>query len=151
MNAYLDITLLPSGDIGHYFLWEKVFQQIHLGFVEIQNMNSRVAIGIALPGYSQEKCRLGDKLRLLAENETVLANFNAAKRLQRMDDYVHLTRIREVPASVSGYACYQRRQAKPTREQLAKRKSRREESICYKLKLAWVSINQSQYKHRISM
>lgn len=126
MNVYIEITLLPSADIGLYFLWEKVFQQIHLGLVEMQTSNGKVPIGISFPEYSTEKNQLGSKLRLFAEDETVLEALNAPKCLKRFTDYVHLPRIRQVPDKISTYGYYKRLQPKSSKERLARRKAKRE-------------------------
>ena len=125
MQAYLDITLLPAPDIGHHFLWEKVFQQIHLGLVEMQEAPGVVPIGLAWPEYDQDTCRLGSKLRLVATTDTVLATFGTPERLKRLTDYVHLTGIRSIPERVTTYARYQRRQAKSSKERLIRRKVKR--------------------------
>ena len=37
MKHYIEITLLPNPDINLLSLWSKVFQQIHLGLVEMQD------------------------------------------------------------------------------------------------------------------
>ena len=126
MKFYVDITILPSADIGHHFLWEKVFQQIHLGFVEMQDSKGVVPIGIALPEYDAEKFSLGSKLRLLAETENILQQFSATKRLNRLVDYVQIFSICKVPDKVSIFACYRRQQTKTNKERLARRKAKRE-------------------------
>jgi len=36
MKWYIDLTLLPESEIPIYFLWEKVYQQLHLALVEQQ-------------------------------------------------------------------------------------------------------------------
>ncbi|MDI1231049.1 MAG: type I-F CRISPR-associated endoribonuclease Cas6/Csy4 [Methylobacter sp.] len=126
MKCYLDITLLPSADIDRHFLWEKVYQQIHLGLVEIQDGNGKIPLGIALPDYSAEKHQLGNKLRLLAETEAQLERFNAKQWLSRLSDYVHLTGIRNVPDRIKTHACYYRIQPKSSNARLARRKAKRE-------------------------
>jgi len=128
MNHYQDITLLPDADIGLHFVWEKVYRQIHLGLVEMQDSNGKLPIGIALPGYNADKHQLGNKLRLLAETEAQLASFNAQQWLSRLSDYVHLTGIREVPSRIQSYASYYRIQPKSSNARLARRKAKRENS-----------------------
>ena len=44
MKHYIDITLLPSDDIGVHFLWSKVMMQVHLALVEIQDSNKQVPV-----------------------------------------------------------------------------------------------------------
>lgn len=126
MNHYLEITLQPDADIGLHFLWEKVYQQIHLGLVEMQDGNGKVPIGIALPGYNAAKHQLGDKLRLLAETEAELERFNASRRLNRLSDSLDLTGIRNVPGRIQTHACYYRIQPKSSNARLARRKAKRE-------------------------
>jgi CRISPR-associated endonuclease Csy4 len=126
MNYYLDITLLPDAEIGQHFLWEKVYQQIHLGLATIQDGNGTVPIGIALPTYNAEQHQLGNKLRLLAETAEQLEAFNAGQWLNRLSDYVHLTGIRNVPDRIQTYACYMRIQPKSNNARLARRKAKRE-------------------------
>jgi len=126
MKHYQDITLLPDADIGQHFVWEKVYQQIHLGLVEMQDESGKLPIGIALPGYNADKHQLGNKLRLLAETEAQLVSFNAQQWLSRLSDTVHLTGIREVPSRIQSYACYYRIQPKSNNARLARRKAKRE-------------------------
>ncbi len=126
MKYYIEITLLPSVEIGINVLWEKVFKQLHLGFVEIKNANNKVPIGISFPEYNVGMKRFGQKLRLFAHSEAILKEFNVSKLLRYLDDYVHLKRIRSVPETTA-YAVYHRHQAKKMKSKfnLAKRKVKR--------------------------
>lgn len=144
MNYYLEITLLSNPDINLSSLWSKVYQQIHLGLVAMQDDQGRVPIGVAFPEYVQggrsrlpaaddsrtyqrtEKFGvLGGKLRLFAEHEATLSQFNASDWLARLSDYVHCTSIRPVPEKLVGYATYQRQQPKASKERLARRYAKR--------------------------
>jgi CRISPR-associated endonuclease Csy4 len=127
MKFYLDITLLPNPEVGQHFLWSKVFQQIHLGLVEIQDEKGRVPIGLSFPEYitGEKFSLLGGKLRLLAKDEATLDQFNASQWLARLSDYVHCTSIRPVPVTITGYAIYQREQFKTNKERLARRYAKR--------------------------
>ena len=49
MKHYIEITLIDNFDINLFSLWSKVFQQIHLGLVEIQDDQGRVSIGLSFP------------------------------------------------------------------------------------------------------
>lgn len=124
MRFYLEITLLPNPEVEINFLWSKVFQQIHLGLVEMQDEQGRIPIGVSFPDYMDGK-KLGGKLRLFANDETTLSQFNATKWLSRLSDYVHCTGIRPVPEKILGYAVYQREQAKTGNERLARRYAKR--------------------------
>lgn len=127
MGFYCEITLLPNPEVNINFLWSKVFQQIHLGLVEMQDDQGRVPIGIAFPEYvfDEKFCLLGSKLRLFAQNEATVAKFDVAKWLSRLSDYVHCTSIRPVPDKLKGYANYSRIQPITSKERLARRYSKR--------------------------
>lgn len=127
MKFYLEITLLPNPEVGRNFLWSKVFQQIHLGLVEMQDDQGRVPIGVSFPEYvtGEKYSVLGGKLRLLAKDEATLSRFNISKWLSRLSDYVHCTSIRPVPEKLTGYAIYQREQPKTNKERLARRYAKR--------------------------
>ncbi|MDD5266835.1 MAG: type I-F CRISPR-associated endoribonuclease Cas6/Csy4 [Methylococcales bacterium] len=127
MRFYLEITLLPNPEVGINFLWSKIFQQIHLGLVEMQDEQGRVLIGLSFPEYvtGEKFSLLGGKLRLLAKDEETLSQFNASHCLARLSDYVHCTSIRPVPEKLTGYAIYQREQPKSNKERLARRYAKR--------------------------
>ncbi|MGR3219379.1 MAG: type I-F CRISPR-associated endoribonuclease Cas6/Csy4 [Candidatus Anammoxibacter sp.] len=125
MNVYIDITLLPGADIGHNYLLEKVYQQIHIGLADTKTANNASTIGIAFPEYNASKYKLGSKLRLFSHDKLTLENFNAQKRLNRLADYVHVTGIRDVPGNITSYKRYKRQQSKSNIERLARRKAKR--------------------------
>ena len=126
MKCYLDITLLPNADIALYFLWEKVYQQLHLALVETQDANKHVKAGVAFPEYNEERFHLGSKLRLFAPSSNDLEAVNINQWLSRLTDYVHITSIRDVPDKVKGYAHFKRLQLKSNNGRLARRKTKRE-------------------------
>ena len=69
MNYYQDITLLPDAEANIGFLWEKVFQQVHLALVEKKNPHGKSGIAVSFPGYGNKGFPLGNKLRLLAPTQ----------------------------------------------------------------------------------
>lgn len=123
MKYYLEITLLPTVDICSNFLWEKLYQKIHLGLVETKTANGTSAIGVAFPKYNFEQIDLGDKLRLFSPDENLLESFNAKKLLAPLNDYIHITGIRDTPNKVN-YVRYRRQQSKSSIVRLARRKAR---------------------------
>ncbi len=125
MNCYIDITLLPSEDIGHYFLWEKVYNQVHLALVEHKNAAGGFSIAAAFPEYSTDKKRLGSKLRLLSQDEEVLIQLNITKWLARFADYVHITSIRSVPSGIGHYMAYGRPKVMNNKQRLIERRMKR--------------------------
>ncbi|MCB1936182.1 MAG: type I-F CRISPR-associated endoribonuclease Cas6/Csy4 [Nitrosomonas sp.] len=123
MNYYQDLTLIPEEEIPLHFLWEKVYQQLHLALVErLENGKSRV--GVSFPKYSKEGRSLCNKLRLLALEKSNLEALNMDKYFDRLNDYVHRTSIKGIPADkITGYAFFKRKQIKSNRERLARRRA----------------------------
>ncbi|MDY0276426.1 MAG: type I-F CRISPR-associated endoribonuclease Cas6/Csy4 [Desulfomicrobium sp.] len=126
MKYYIEITLIPSIDIPVYFLWEKIYQQIHLALVEAQDKEGKVKIGVSFPEYNAEQHKLGRKLRLFASLANDLKDLTIDKWLSRLMDYVHITTIRGVPEGAQTYGFFKRIQTKSSNARLARRKARRE-------------------------
>jgi CRISPR-associated endonuclease Csy4 len=137
MKAYLEITLLPDVEIPLNFLLQKVYQQLHLKFVEmkdqkhippapLQRGESSQPVGVSFPKYDAAANTLGDKIRLFAPDVATLERFNAKQTLRKLSDYVHVTSIRDVPPNVKTFACFQRLQIKSSNLRLARRKAKRE-------------------------
>lgn len=125
MNYYIELTLIPDAEISPFFLWSKLYTQIHLGLVEMLDADKAVPIGISFPEYAKDRL-LGQKLRLFALDEATLIKFDVPKWLARLTDYVHCTTIRAVPQNrVTGYASYQRYRPKQTIEQRAQHQAER--------------------------
>ncbi|XQW86318.1 type I-F CRISPR-associated endoribonuclease Cas6/Csy4 [Thalassotalea piscium] len=116
MNYYLDITLLPEADITLGFIWQKVYQQVHIALVDNKVGKNESAIAVSFPRYSTEKNSegvfpLGNQLRLIANDEKQLTKLNIAKWLNRLEDYVHIKSIKPVPKNVT-YSAFVRVQVK---------------------------------------
>jgi len=136
MKKYLEITLLPDAETPLYFLWEKVYQQLHLALVEVADESSRIKIGVSFPRYDQDKRQLGNKLRLFAESEAMLDALQLNRWLARLSDYVHLKGIQDVPTRVNGYAFFKRLNDKSNKAKLARRRAKKlgisfEEALYY--------------------
>ena len=130
MKYYLDITLLPDAEVNLGFLWQKVYQQIHLALVEQKTTTNQSEIAVAMPEYGNKQFPLGNKLRLLAPSTGHLENLNAAKWLNRLLDYTHCTSIKSVPDTVTEFAFFKRKQFKSNIERLARRRAvRKGESL----------------------
>jgi CRISPR-associated endonuclease Csy4 len=123
MQHYLDITLLPADGIGHYFLWGKLYQQLHLALVE-HNQSNEGGIGISFPQYSSKPPQLGLKLRLFASEESELTKLNIAKWLSRLADYCHISSIKAVPEHTQ-FALFSRKHCQTNPERLARRRAKR--------------------------
>ena len=134
MKYYQEITILPCTEVPAYFLWSKVYQKLHLGFASQKDVQGNIPVGVSFPSYrenedssseGEEACALGYKLRLFAEDETVLERFALSKLLHRLEDYVHITRVRPVPKNLKGYATYSRFHQRNSVEQKARRYAKR--------------------------
>jgi len=125
MNYYQQISLLPTPDIGLYFLWQKLYQQIHLALVENKNSDNTSSIGVAFPEYDADHNFLGKKMRLFTEQEQQLKQMKCEKWLARLRDYIHVSEIKPVPEKLMGYACFKHIKLKGNKEKLARRRVRR--------------------------
>ena len=135
MQAYTDITLLPCDDIGHHFLWEKLYRQVHLALVEHKNTNESSLYGVSFPEFNASRNRIGRKLRVFAQNHAALEILNLPKWLATLSDYLHITSIRNVPVDVKKVVSYRRIQTKSSLERLARRTEKRR-GITYEEALA---------------
>ncbi len=127
MQCYVEVTLLPSAEIPLYFLWAKVYQQVHLALVdEAKTKDGFVSIGVSFPEYNADQNHLGSKLRLFAAKESELQAIKIDQWLRRLVDYVHITRIRPVPDTLKKFALFKRVQTKSSTARLARRKAKRE-------------------------
>lgn len=100
MNFYQEITLLPDSDIALGFLWQKLYQQVHIALVENKIDEYTSAIGVGFAHFSNKKFPLGDKLRLFAHKKEQLENLGIGQYLQRLSDCVHIKSIQAVPQNV---------------------------------------------------
>lgn len=126
MKYYQEITLCPGSEINNYFLWQKIFQKIHLCFVNLKDSNGIIPIGISFPEYNNNKNpELGSKLRFFSASENTLKELNLKHKFNYFFDYIHLTNIRRVLDKCI-YAKYWRKQPKSSVARLARRKAKRE-------------------------
>lgn len=124
MKYYIDITLLPDAEANLGFLWQKVYQQIHIALVENKIAAKQSAIAVSFPKYGNTVFPLGDKLRLLANKQVQLSQLNIEKWLSRLMDYTHIKPIKEVPLTVNQFARFKRKQFKSNLIKEAKRRAK---------------------------
>lgn len=131
MKYYQEITLIDQAEISSYFIWSKLYTQLHIALAEVKDTNNKVNIGVSFPQYLFEKndknlkVNLGKKLRIFAQNEADLKKLDLKKWLDRLTDYVHITSIREVPENIKSYAIYKRKQVKTNAERMARHRIKR--------------------------
>lgn len=132
MRFYQEITLIKTPEISPYFIWSKLYAQLHLALVEQQSPDKMVNIGVSFPGYTyrekedKEFASLGSKLRIFAPSEQALQQLNLSKWLERLIDYVHIKSIQPVPEIANSYLLVKRYRATTNLERLTRRLMRRE-------------------------
>lgn len=131
MKVYQEITIIKSPDISPYFIWSKVYAQLHLALVEQQNPDKTVDIGVSFPEYqcfdknNKTITVLGNKLRVFANSQAVLERLNLQHWFSRLADYVHVTSIKEVPSQVSEHLQVTRYRPNMNMERLTRRFAKR--------------------------
>ena len=125
MNHYQDISLLPDADIELYFLWQKIYKQIHLALVENKVADNSSSIGVSFPEYDSDNYYLGKKIRVFAESKKQLEQLRCDQWLNRFNDYVQISPICPVPEHIEGYACFKHSKLKGNKEKMARRRAKR--------------------------
>ena len=134
MNYYQEITLIPDPDIAPYFIWSKLFTQLHIALAEVKNEHGIDSIGVSFPDYhyddkKEQSSKLGLKLRVFAPSQKDLETLNLAKWLDRLTDYVHIKGSKEVPMDkATSHVSVHRYRFKPIEVQV--------ESLAKKIKIS---------------
>lgn len=103
MNVYQELTILPDPEISPYFIWSKLYTQLHIALADVKNKHGIDSIGVSFPGYRYEEkdgktfATLGSKLRVFAPDAQTLETLNPNQWLERLSDYVHIKSIAPVP------------------------------------------------------
>lgn len=130
MNYYQEITLIDHAEISPYFIWSKLYTQLHLALAEVKNNEHQITIGVSFPEYCYKHgagkssvITLGKKLRIFANQQEQLEKLALKAKLERLADYVHITSIRPVPQNkITGYVSFHRKHIKSNAERLARRR-----------------------------
>ena len=100
MKYYQELTILPDPEISNYFIWSRLFTQLHIALADIKNQHGIDSIGVSFPEYyfdeNGKSSRLGSKLRIFAPNLETLEKLDLNNWLDRLTDYVHIKSIKEV-------------------------------------------------------
>lgn len=124
MEYYIDIHLLLDTEVHLGFIWQKVYQQIHLALVENKTSDGNSAVAISFPEYDNKTYPLGNILRLCAASPSQLEQLDLSKWLRHLSDYSNCSSINEVPSSAT-HARFKRMQFSTNIERLARRRSKR--------------------------
>jgi CRISPR-associated endonuclease Csy4 len=146
MKYYLDITLLPDTEIPLGFIWQKVFQQIHIALANNKVGDHESKIALSLPNYGDKIFPLGNKLRLFSMSEQTLEKLSVSKWLKRFTDHTHITSIKLVPDSVNEYACFTRKQFNTNISRLARRRVKRHQQTFEQALQHYASFKDEQTK-----
>ncbi|MGJ8694556.1 MAG: type I-F CRISPR-associated endoribonuclease Cas6/Csy4 [Thalassotalea sp.] len=121
MKHYLDITLLPETEITLGFIWQKVYQQVHIALVDhgyeserkLKHGDTKILrnskIAVSFPEYKNHAFPLGSKLRLFAQTKEELEMLDIQSWLNRLIDYVDIGSIQLVPDGVGEVVFLQKR------------------------------------------
>ncbi|UOO88883.1 type I-F CRISPR-associated endoribonuclease Cas6/Csy4 [Vitreoscilla massiliensis] len=139
MKHYQELILLPQTEVPIYFIWSKVYMQLHLALTELQATLGEGKVGVAFPEYvfdaEAKMGRLGSKLRVFAADAALLQQLDLAQHLRRYADYVQMSDIRAVPETVRGQVSFARVQVKSGAERAARRLIRRHPELDYATEL----------------
>ncbi len=144
MNYYIELTLINDKELGFSKLWSVVYTQLHLAFVEMQDTNAQIPIGVSFPEYKVGESKgkafmlLGSKLRIFAQDEATLTKLNLPKWLARLEDYVHIKSIKPVPENVQNHLVVSRYRPKANIELVARRIVKRKQ-ITLDLAIAYLN------------
>lgn len=111
MKYYQEINLLPDTDINLGVIWQHLFQQVHIALVENKARDNQSLIAVGFPDYGKERFPLGAKLRLFSNDRSRLEKLGIERWLSRLEDYVHVKGIKDVPNHVT-YVSFTRKHVK---------------------------------------
>ena len=126
MQHYIELTLIKDSEISPYFIWSKLYTQLHLAFVEQKDANLQIVYGVSFPEYKQIEAKgkkitlLGSKLRVFANSLQELEQLNLDKWLERLTDYVHIKSPKQVE-NVTHYLTVNRYRPQANAGNLARR------------------------------
>lgn len=123
LTYYQEITLIPDPDIAPYFIWSKLFTQLHIALADVKNHHAIDSIGVSFPDYhyddkKEQSSKLGLKLRIFASSSDELVKLKLNKWLDRLTDYVEIGFVEEVPTDKTiSYVSVHRYRFKPVEVQ----------------------------------
>lgn len=120
MKYYLELTLIDQAEFPAFYVWPKLYTQLHLAFVEHKSADELIPYGVSFPEYKTGQRKdgtsffyLGSKLRIFAQSEQAFQDLNLQKWLDRLADYVHIKSVKAVPDAVQ-HATFERARSKAT-------------------------------------
>lgn len=111
MKYYIELKTYPNPDFTSRKIIEDVFGRLHFIFASIHFEKKAVPIGVSFPQYTVKvgEWSVGSVIRLFAENKHDLAVFSLSDGLKGFSDYISVSRVQQVPDTVTGYSNYYRK------------------------------------------
>ncbi|MGB0360079.1 MAG: type I-F CRISPR-associated endoribonuclease Cas6/Csy4 [Endozoicomonas sp.] len=106
MDSYFELKALPNPEIIQSEVVAELMQALHK---ILPSCDGR--IGLDFLAYGQQRT-LGGIIRILGKMQDVKAIYRTLDNHPLIRDYALLTPVESIPATVSKYACYQRRHAR---------------------------------------
>lgn len=136
---YQEIYIFSDPETPRHALREKVFQALHIAFVNtekaLSNLDSidSVRFGLSFPNYHAALNELDYTMRIFTSVATDLEALNLGS-LKTIRDYIRLGALIEAP-SQTAYNCFRRKQVKSGLERMARRKAANNKAPSYELAL----------------
>ena len=128
MHYYMEITCLQDEGISAAFVMGKVMDILHLSMVKLEKQLGVNPVGISFPEYKSEEGKppvIGSKVRLFSQNESHLEMMDLKRQLNRLEDYIHTKKAREIDRPNLSFAIFKRVQMKSSKERLVRRQMKR--------------------------
>lgn len=127
MRKFIKITILPddTAGISAPMIMNNAMEKLHQLFVHIKDEKDNIPVGISFPEYDDENISLGKIIHVIGE-ETDLAALKIREQVKSLQDYLHVSDIRAIPAQkVDGYVAYARVRHDSSKEKLVRRSMKR--------------------------
>ncbi len=157
---YRDLTVIET-EIDRNYVISKLYDKLHLCFVEMQDAEGKVPIGVAFPEYLEystdeehkkddykfkKKKGLGRIIRLFSPDEKNLKDIRIERIYENMKEYLHITGVRNF-STCKEYVIYKRLQSEPNLERLARRKAKRADISFEEALMLLQQYKQKKIKH----
>ena len=131
MKCYQELTIIKSPNISPNFIWSRLYLQLHLALVEIQEKSAVYTIGVSFPDYrylekdGKTEMTLGHKLRIFARSREELKLLNLNHWLSRLMDYILIQDIADIPTEITQYLVVKRLRKKANNDNLTRNYARK--------------------------
>lgn len=106
---YQNIRLFPDEETGSKEIGEKLYQYLHIAFVENADSENNSRYAVSFPEYSKVGKSFGRYFRVFAETEKDLINLKLDRICDKLSGYAECTEIAAVPVEkVCGYVRFSR-------------------------------------------